>query len=286
MSTPKRATDAEVGRMHRQLAKLFGLVEAGKRSYDDIVKPLVQAAIEDKKFVPPWYDYAKLFIHGWFTPPELQVANLRVLNKSLSLGINDGLITGTLGSIPGFDWESKEYRRKPLTLCFTLATLEETFVAQLSIMNVMYGGGKAVISDYRRELLKPSRQLRITEGAPEFVPDRIWWEVVDLDAYRGRGTWGIEPKNVPVATAASTQVLDALCQHSSYFLAQTRVVDELSPHVRFEAVVRGLEAKGSEDGYDLLYVSVHTDGGIEISTRPSYNSPGRHVAFPMVVAAA
>jgi hypothetical protein len=51
----------------------------------------------------------------------------------------------------------------------------------------------------------------LPDGAPEFVPDHVWWQIVDLGANSE-----LTPDQVPVADPAGVEVFDNVCQHKRY----------------------------------------------------------------------
>jgi len=141
-----------------------------------------------------------------FTSPEQQVYNLRNWNNKAGRYFSEEQLDVVLAEIPEFD------RNRPLvalTLCWTLNTLEQTVATKLEILQWVYGADKVLLSDYLKAI--EEGDVYLPEGAPEFVANRLWWEITDLDANRDKA-----PDQVDSATAAGTQLLDVACQHPVY----------------------------------------------------------------------
>lgn len=89
-----------------------------------------------------------------------------------------------------------------LTLCWTLDTLESTIDSYLRVMRQIYGNKFKASRDFR------AGKLSLPKGAPDFVPNRLWWEITDFGANRN-----MAPDQVPAETAAGLSVFAATCHH-------------------------------------------------------------------------
>lgn len=194
--------DNDYRQVVKQIRQIEDMLMSGSLMPIEARQPL-QAIIE-RRFEPVTFD-GKLY-HGRFTPPEQQVANLRLWNATAGHYFSDDQIETALAEIPEFDWLQPLV---PLTLCWTMNTPWQTISAKIAIMRNVYGRDKVILSDYLQELY--GENIKLVEKAPEFAPNRIWWEVIDLSANRNKA-----PDQVDPATAAGIQVFDAACQHPVY----------------------------------------------------------------------
>jgi hypothetical protein len=149
---------------------------------------------------------AQSLLRQRFTSPEQQVYNLRNWNERAGRYFSEEQLDAVLAEIPEFD------RSQPLvalTLCWTQNTLEQTVAAKIEIMQWVYGADKVLLSDHLKEIKEGN--VYLPDGAPEFVANRLWWEITDLGANCDKA-----PDQVAPAIAAGTQLFDVACQHPVY----------------------------------------------------------------------
>ena len=185
-----------------------------------------------------------------FTPQMEQVSNLLQWNEALSLGLSNADIQNVPQAVLDFAWD------KPLvsiTLCWTLGTLEETLNAKLAVLRHVYGEKKVIVSpDFKTD----AKHTFLPDGAPEFVPNHIWWQVIDLGANRK-----LSPDKVPAAVAAGVEVFDNACQHKGHV---KRHNGSDTPYWD----VPGLRVKvPGESRLCAPYVSGYSDGYIRVGVR-------------------
>ena len=145
------------------------------------------------------------YVPDRFTSPAEQVSHLLQWNREFGLGFTEDQIVAAEAAVPAF---AGDRPLVALTLCWTLGTLEKTVNAKLTIMRHVYGEDKVFVSpSFKTE----AEHTSLVEGAPEFVPNHIWWQVIDLGASRDKA-----PDQVPAATAAGIEVFDVACQHPVY----------------------------------------------------------------------
>jgi hypothetical protein len=137
-----------------------------------------------------------------YTPGEIQVMNLRNWNNWLGF-YSDDQIQELFASMPTFDWTQP---RIALTLCWSMNTLWQTVATKLTLAKRIYGEDKVGRSSYLNDLAEGS--IKLVDGAAEFVPNHLWWEVLDLGSVRNTA-----PDKVDPTRAAGTQVFDAVLQH-------------------------------------------------------------------------
>lgn len=204
----------------------------------------------------------KLF-HGRYTPPERQLANLRAWAGHY---FRPEQFDDAWAALPPFVWGRPLV---PLTLCWTKNTLEQTVTAKTEIMRTVYGQDKLYVSGHLNQLA--NGDVYLPEGAPEFMPNHLWWEVIDLGANRGTAPDQIDPR-----VAAGTQVFDVAIQHPAY-IRQHNGGD--TPYLD----VPGLRVKvpGESEPY-ALYVRGGSDGRLSVSV-PLTGYAGMSYAEPVVI---
>lgn len=138
-----------------------------------------------------------------YTPGEIQVMNLRNWNTNWLGFYGDDQIQELFASMPVFNWEQA---RKALTLCWTQNTLAQTLNTKRYLAKHIYGEDKVGVSSYLPEFTDDN--VKLVDGAADFEPNRLWWEVLDLGSLRD-----VAPDKVDPTKAAGTQVLDAALQH-------------------------------------------------------------------------
>ena len=138
-----------------------------------------------------------------FTSPGEQIRKLWMWNRYFKRGFTQEQVIAARAAVPAFAWDQP---LAALTLCWTLGTLEDSLHAKLAIMRHVYGEDKVFVSPSCK-----TEHTFLVDGAPEFVPNRLWWQVIDLGANRDKA-----PDEIPAATAAGTEVFDVACQHPVY----------------------------------------------------------------------
>jgi len=138
-----------------------------------------------------------------YNPPLEQVRKLCSWNRYFP----DKKIVAMLDTVPAFGQDG----RLALTLCRTLSTLALTVAADIEIMRCVFKPNKLFVSPRLSQFA--SSDICLPEGAPKFVPFRLWWEVIYLGANRNKA-----PDQVDPATAAGTQVLSAVYNHPAAVL--------------------------------------------------------------------
>jgi hypothetical protein len=73
----------------------------------------------------------------------------------------------------------------PLTLCWTPETLAASIDAKLAIVRNVYGRDKVFIT---RDFQTDAKHTSNVAGAPEFAPNRVWWQLIDLGSNLQKGT--------------------------------------------------------------------------------------------------
>jgi len=144
-----------------------------------------------------------------FISPTAQVSNLWSWNREFGWGFTQEQIAAAAAAIPAFFPAFVGDRPLvALTLCWTLGALKETLDAKLAVLRQVYGEDKVMVSvDFKTD----AKHTFLPGGAPKFVPNHIWWQVIDLGANRR-----LPPDRVPAAVAAGTEVFDVACQHKVY----------------------------------------------------------------------
>lgn len=193
-------TGTEIAKLTAQCSHMIGEVAAEKAPLRMAIDA-VQAAAENRYNTVP-SDFDAILSSTGFTPVELQVAQFRKLNRLLDLGRDDETIREALISAPAFVWDRPLV---PVTLCWTQSNLATSMESYLAALQLMHGDNLSVSSS-----LDPAG-VYLPEGAPEFIPNRLWWEVMYCDANRDKA-----PNQVPAATAAGVQVFAAACQHKAH----------------------------------------------------------------------
>ena len=146
---------------------------------------------------------------GFFTPELLQIDHLSGWNQQLDLGLNKDQLDAAANNVPDFVWDQPLV---PLTLCWTLDTLEATMNAHIKVIRHVFGEKSTWV---RGQLKTDPAHLRQVDGAPAFRPNTISWKVIDLGANRDKS-----PDQVPAATAAGTEVYSVVAQHPTYVKRQ------------------------------------------------------------------
>jgi hypothetical protein len=140
-----------------------------------------------------------------------------------------------------------------IVLCWTLNTLQQTMDTKLAIARRVYGDNKVYVSS----LLKTDKKhLKITDGAPVFQPNRLWWEVIDITSQRN-----VAPDKVEAATAAGTQVFDAAIQHPKLVRAQN---GREFPY--WDVPGLRVNVDGDPAWSNCPYVNGNADGGVDFYT--------------------
>ncbi|HEV3212499.1 MAG TPA: hypothetical protein VGZ03_03790 [Acidimicrobiales bacterium] len=194
-----------------------------------------------------------------FTSPEEQISNLTKWNESLlASALTTEQIELASAEVPSFDGEEPLI---PLTLCWTLGSLEASIDAKLEVIQSAYGADMVFVT---RDFQTDAKHTTIVIGAPRFAPNRVWWELIDLGANRR-----VAPSDVPAATAAGCEVLDVICQHPVYVGQQdgrdTPYLDMpgLSVKVRGRRGTDTPDVTGGPDGGVTIHVAwsgtIYTD---------------------------
>lgn len=144
-----------------------------------------------------------------FTPPEAQIAKLRDWHHLLGPVWTDEQLDRLASGIPTFDDQEPLI---PLTLCWTLNSLASSIDAKIEVMRHVYGPDRVYVTG---KFNPDSKHTKVVTGGPTFVPNRLWWQLIDLGANRFKA-----PNQVPVATAAGCEVFDVICQHPIYVSQQ------------------------------------------------------------------
>lgn len=194
--------DNDYKRAVKQLRQIEDALMGGSITGAQLRQPL-QAIIE-RRFEP--VDVGEALRHGRFASPEQQVANLRAWNNWLGY-FREDQIEAVHAAIPeGFNWTQPLVA---LTLCWTMNTLEQSVATKIEVMRRVYGKDKVIVSDRMKRL--DEERLYLPDGAPAFLPNELWWEVIDLGASRDKA-----PDQVDLSVSAGTQVYDVACQHPVY----------------------------------------------------------------------
>lgn len=199
-----QATREDLGDLGVAYANLFGLVKSGVRPAKDAIK-CIQAASDGQSDPSVSTVLDPFLTSGGFTLPEIQIAQFRQWNQAWGNFFSDQQIHDALVASPLFGWDEPQVA---VTLCWAMNTLEQTIDSCLTTLPRVYGADKVFISE---NLRIDAEHLTLPESAPEFVANRLWWEVMDLGANRDKA-----PQDVPAATAAGIQVFHAACQHPGY----------------------------------------------------------------------
>ncbi len=206
-----------------------------------------------------------------YTSPAGQLANLRGWNRLLGHLWADDELERASRSIPNL---SNEELLVPLTLCWTLGTLASTIDAKLVIMRHVYGDGMVVVTGK----FKPDRKhTSIVVGGPEFKPDRLWWELIDLGANRRKA-----PNQVPPETAAGSEIFDVICQHPIYVSQQDGGETPYLDLPGLSVKVRGMsgpdtpDAAGGSTGQ--VDIGVHWEGSVYPDHAEPVREPMQHVS--------
>ncbi len=260
-----QATRDKLGNLAVAQNNLFDKAKTGVRDIDEVTQ-YVQA-IADGQFnlsvrssAPS--EFGPILTPSGFTPVALQVAQFELWNKELGLGRSDKEIHEAMLAAPDFDWSNPNIGA---TLCWTQDTLCSTIASQLAVMRTMvYGLDKVYVSDNFR---LTSDHLYLPEGAPEFTPNRLWWEIMDFNGNRGKA-----PDQVPVGTAANTQLFSAACQHKTYVLGQN---GNGRPYWN---VGLGVSVPGESEAY-APFINGLSDGLVNVNVdwadnaHPNYSGP-------------
>ena len=193
-----KATFDQLGQYSNKANKVFDLLKTGVRSFDDVER-MMQHIIEGK--LPADAKPIVALSSAGFTPASEQIAQFRQWNFHNGIRFDDAAIDDALSSVPFVDSDDPLVA---LTLCWTLVDLVSTVNSYLGVMKVVYGDKLYVSPD----LCTGSEYLSLPKGAPEFVPNRLWWEITDFGANRN-----MAPDQVPAATAAGLSVFAAACHH-------------------------------------------------------------------------
>ncbi len=141
-----------------------------------------------------------------FASPEEQISNLQEWNRSLlKSALSASLIDSAGNEIPPFDGEEALI---PLTLCWTLGSLSASIDAKLEVVRSVYGRDKVFVS---RDFQTDAKHTTNVVGAPSFIPNHVWWQLIDLGSNRRKA-----PNQVPAAIAAGCEIFDVICQHPVY----------------------------------------------------------------------
>jgi len=142
-----------------------------------------------------------------FTRQELQLENLQVWNQSWVMQggfYRDNQIRAAMVTSPFYSWEEPS---APVVLCWTANDLVQTTRQSVGALRQVYGHKLEISPEFRID----TEHLAPVEGAPEFQPNRLWWEVLDVDANRNKAC-----DAVPPATAGGIQVIQAAAHHPDY----------------------------------------------------------------------
>jgi hypothetical protein len=187
-------------RINRQCAEIISLLgkdaleaSAVERALQDIIDGMGDDAVT--------YQTAQLR----FTSPEEQISNLHEWNELLGSVLATEQIDAASTEIPSFDGEEPLI---PLTLCWTLDTLATSIDTKLAIVQHVYGRDKVFIT---RDFQTDAKHTSNVTGAPEFAPNRVWWQLIDLGS-----NMRLAPNEVPAAIAAGCEIFDVICQHPVY----------------------------------------------------------------------
>lgn len=194
------ATIDEVERIKEQYAEVVRLVDKGVLTAPHVHRAL-QAIIEGATSPPQ----GPVSAEGRFTSTAEQISNLRAWAETFALTLTDEQFDEAAAEAP---LVAATELLIPLTLCWTLGDLRSTIDAKLSIVRLVYGGDTVSVS---REFRTDAKHTTLIGGAPAFVANRVWWQLIDLGANRFKA-----PNQVPASTAAGSEVLDVICQHPIY----------------------------------------------------------------------
>ena len=189
--------DRDLERSFAQLYEIQKQLHSGALSPLQARKPL-QDIIEGKLLADR---HVVTVSSAGFTSAVKQIAQFREWNSYYDFGFDEEAIDAMLASVPFVDSDDPFVA---LTLCWTLAYLDRTVNSYLYVMGFVYSDKLYVSPDLRTG----SDYLSLPKGAPEFVPNRLWWEITDFGSIRN-----IAPDQVPAATAAGTSVFAADCHH-------------------------------------------------------------------------
>jgi hypothetical protein len=194
------ASIEDVVRINRQCAEIISLLgkDALKAS---TVERALQDIIDGMGADPATYQTALLR----FTSPEEQISNLYEWNDLLGSVLASDQIEAAAAEVPAFDCEEPLI---PLTLCWTLDTLSASIDAKLAIVRYAYGRDNVFIT---RDFQTDAKHTTNVTGAPKFIPNRVWWQLIDLGS-----NLRIAPHKVPAAVAAGCEIFDVICQHPVY----------------------------------------------------------------------
>ncbi len=259
-----KATLEELGTYSQAEFNLRGMVKDGVRSATEAARR-IQAIADGQPDPSVPSEFESTLTPSGFTPVELQVARLRRWNQRWRLNgyFSATQIHDAMASAPLFKWEPPLVA---VTLCWAMNSIGQTVDSQKAVLRWEYGD-KLYLSDALRtepEYLSPA------EGAPEFVPNRLWWEVMDLDANRD-----MAPDQVPAATAAGLEVFAVACHHRAYIKRHNGRVPYLD--------VPGLRVIVPGRSYPCApYVHGYSDGGVGVDVYPADN-PDSNYAEPVVM---
>jgi len=182
---------------------------------------------------------------------------------------SDRQIFGMLRTVPALPDLGRDQPQVALTLCRTLDTLAHTVVADIEIMRRVYGRNKLFVSQ-RLSQFAPS-DIYLPEGAPEFEPNKLWWEIIYLGANLDKA-----PDQVSPVTAVGTQLLGTASHHpAAVFSHDGRNYPYWDiPGLRFKI------ASSSEPF--APYICGDSDGRVRLDTS-SVKFPRTRYAEPVVV---
>lgn len=236
--------------INARFAEVIRLVGEGElRAHDvrDVLQGVVDRALDGEATVavPP----------ARFTSPARQIANLREWNRHLGSVWTSEQIDQVAKEVPFF---SDDEPLVPLTLCWTLRSLASSIDAKVVIMTHVYGEDKVIVT---RNFNTDSKHTSAVSGAPAFVPNHLWWQLIDLGANRF-----MAPNQVPAETAAGCEIFDVLCQHPVYVGQQNGADIPYLDLPGLSVKVRGMsgpdtpDARGGSSGQ--VTVHVHWEGSV------------------------
>lgn len=235
----------DLARLTRQFAQIIELLGTGVLDVSDVERAFQD--VVDGGVPEVTYQSSQLR----FASPEQQVANLLEWNESLlGSALAASQIERVGAEVPAFDGEEALI---PLTLCWTLGTLSTSIDAKLDVLREVYGRRKVFIT---RDFQTDEKHTTNVIGAPAFVPNLVWWQLIDLGSNRRSA-----PIDVSAAIAAGCEIFDVICQHPVYVSEQDGDVTPYLDLPGLNVKIRGRRGKDTPDisGGPRGEVSIHVN---------------------------
>jgi len=176
-------------------------------------------------------------------------------------------IDGLIDEVPDY---SVDEPLVPLTLCWTLSSLASSIDAKIVVMEHVYGREKVLVT---RGFNPDKKHTSIVRDGPEFNPDRLWWQLIDLGANRFKA-----PNQVPASIAAGCEIFDVLCQHPVYVGQQDGVDTPYLDVPGLSVKVRGMSGPETPDAaggpVGGVAIRVHWEGTIYTDHAEPVREPG------------